>query len=118
MAGLAAAVVGVLALAFGGSSNEEDDSQPRRMASPPALTIRAPKARPISEAEAIERARRVSPWLLRGGTKGRMIALTFDDGPGPITPALLAELRRLKAPATFFPIGSDAAANPDLAQLI
>jgi peptidoglycan/xylan/chitin deacetylase (PgdA/CDA1 family) len=112
-------VFAVLGFALGGSSDDEDsDVTPRRLAAPPALTIRPPKARPISDAEAIERAREVSPWLLRGGTKGRMIALTFDDGPGPITPALLAELRRLRAPATFFPIGSDAAANPDLARLI
>ena len=118
LAVVAAAVFAVFVLAFGGSSDEEDDAgPPRRMAAPPALTIRPPKPRPISDAEAIERARRISPWLLRGGTKGRMIALTFDDGPGPITPALLAELRRLKAPATFFPTGSEAASSPDLTQI-
>jgi len=46
-----------------------------------------------------------------------MIALTFDDGPGPITPALLAELKRLKAPATFFQVSSQAQGNPDLAEV-
>ena len=43
------------------------------------------------------------------------MALTFDDGPGPITPTLLAELRRLKAPATFFQVASQAQMSPDLA---
>jgi peptidoglycan/xylan/chitin deacetylase (PgdA/CDA1 family) len=70
----------------------------------------------ITEAEAIERLRRRMPWVTRGGEQGRLIALTFDDGPGPITPALLAELRRLRAPATFFPVGSDALSNPDIAR--
>ncbi len=32
----------------------------------------------------------------------RRVALTFDDGPGPDTPALLAALAARGAPATFF----------------
>ncbi len=39
------------------------------------------------------------------------IALTFDDGPGPTTAALLAELGRLEAPATFFVVGSRVGAR-------
>ena len=44
-----------------------------------------------------------------------MVALTFDDGPGSVTPALLAELRRLRAPATFFQLGGQVQSNPALA---
>ena len=44
----------------------------------------------------------------------RVVALTFDDGPGIGTQAILAELRRLHAPATFFVLGSMAAARPDV----
>ncbi|MDX6572334.1 MAG: peptidoglycan-N-acetylglucosamine deacetylase [Gaiellales bacterium] len=47
--------------------------------------------------------RRISPP--RG--KGR-VALTFDDGPGPYTPQVLAELRSLHVHATFFVIGRNA----------
>jgi len=43
--------------------------------------------------------------LREGSGKGRLVALTFDDGPGPYTAAVVRELRRLKAPATFFEIG-------------
>lgn len=46
--------------------------------------------------------------------RGRLVALTFDDGPGPQTAEILAELQRLHAPATFFIVGSMAAARPDL----
>ena len=43
------------------------------------------------------------------------IALTFDDGPDPTwTPQILAVLRRHHVPATFFVLGSEALAHPDL----
>jgi len=43
--------------------------------------------------------------LREGSPKGRLVALTFDDGPGPYTAAVVSALRQLKAPATFFEIG-------------
>jgi peptidoglycan/xylan/chitin deacetylase (PgdA/CDA1 family) len=42
----------------------------------------------------------------------RLVALTFDDGPAPATLQIVSELRRLNARATFFVIGSMAAARP------
>lgn len=43
------------------------------------------------------------------------VALTFDDGPSPqYTPRILAVLRRLQVPATFFVIGYLADAYPEL----
>jgi len=53
---------------------------------------------------------RANASLREGSTKGRLIALTFDDGPGPYTAAVVNELRRLKAPATFFEIGEQISA--------
>jgi peptidoglycan/xylan/chitin deacetylase (PgdA/CDA1 family) len=44
----------------------------------------------------------------------RLVALTFDDGPGPQTMQLLGELRRLHARATFFVVGSMAEIRPDV----
>ncbi|MEU7832843.1 MULTISPECIES: polysaccharide deacetylase family protein [unclassified Nonomuraea] len=44
----------------------------------------------------------------------KCVALTFDDGPGPATPRLLDLLLKAKARATFFIIGINAAARPDL----
>lgn len=43
------------------------------------------------------------------------VAITFDDGPDPQnTPAVLAALRRRRAVATFFVLGSAAVRWPDL----
>jgi peptidoglycan/xylan/chitin deacetylase (PgdA/CDA1 family) len=53
------------------------------------------------------------------GTRPRLVALTFDDGPYPVTtPLLLAALHDLGVPATFFLIGRDAEQFPDLARAI
>jgi peptidoglycan/xylan/chitin deacetylase (PgdA/CDA1 family) len=57
-------------------------------------------------------------------TRGRprtpdAVALTFDDGPWPgHTEAILAALRRARAKATFFMVGSLAAARPDLVRAV
>ncbi|MDQ2872214.1 MAG: polysaccharide deacetylase family protein [Candidatus Eremiobacteraeota bacterium] len=49
----------------------------------------------------------------------KLIALTFDDGPYPVsTPLLLDALNRLHVRATFFLIGRDAEQWPGLAQRI
>lgn len=49
----------------------------------------------------------------------KLIALTFDDGPYPVTtPLLLQRLHDLGVPATFFLIGRDAEQFPDLARAI
>jgi peptidoglycan/xylan/chitin deacetylase (PgdA/CDA1 family) len=42
------------------------------------------------------------------------VALTFDDGPGPDTPAMLAMLEFLHVPATFFVVGYEVAENPSM----
>ncbi|GGP26592.1 polysaccharide deacetylase family protein [Silvimonas amylolytica] len=43
--------------------------------------------------------------FLEGPTHRRMVALTFDDGPSPYTPALLDVLKKYHVHATFFWIG-------------
>jgi peptidoglycan/xylan/chitin deacetylase (PgdA/CDA1 family) len=50
-------------------------------------------------------ARRGEP-IYCGGGNANVVALTFDDGPGRYTAELLSMLRRAKAHATFFVIGS------------
>lgn len=55
----------------------------------------------------------------RGGDHPGMIALTFDDGPDPRwTPAILDILKRENVPATFFIIGKNGQAYPDLVRRI
>jgi len=48
----------------------------------------------------------------RAGGARKYVALTFDDGPGPDTPAVIAELKKLDVPATFFVTGRNVKANP------
>jgi peptidoglycan/xylan/chitin deacetylase (PgdA/CDA1 family) len=45
---------------------------------------------------------------------GKTIALTFDDGPGASTASILSIIESYGAPATFFNIGQNAAARPQL----
>jgi peptidoglycan/xylan/chitin deacetylase (PgdA/CDA1 family) len=45
---------------------------------------------------------------------GKTVALTFDDGPGKSTAAIIAILARYRVPATFFNIGVNMAARPSL----
>jgi peptidoglycan/xylan/chitin deacetylase (PgdA/CDA1 family) len=48
---------------------------------------------------------RYTPFVVAGSQRRREVALTFDDGPGPLTPAILRVLTRLHVPATFFVVG-------------
>ena len=53
--------------------------------------------------------------IQRSGDHPGMIALTFDDGPDPKwTPAILDILKQENVPATFFVIGKNGQAYPDL----
>jgi peptidoglycan/xylan/chitin deacetylase (PgdA/CDA1 family) len=54
---------------------------------------------------AVERLARGGVTVYCGGRGRRLVALTFDDGPGPYSRALAAELRRSHARGTFFLVG-------------
>ncbi len=53
-------------------------------------------------------------WSTGPDIGARTVALTFDDGPGRDTAAVLDVLAREKVHATFFDIGAHAAIQPDL----
>ena len=46
--------------------------------------------------------------------RGKTVALTFDDGPGRTTAAVLRVLAHYRVPATFFNVGVNVAARPAL----
>jgi peptidoglycan/xylan/chitin deacetylase (PgdA/CDA1 family) len=54
---------------------------------------------------AIDRTLSYTPYVRIAGSQHREVALTFDDGPGPYTPRILAELNAAHVPATFFEVG-------------
>jgi peptidoglycan/xylan/chitin deacetylase (PgdA/CDA1 family) len=81
---------------------------PTRTPHAAAAVVRPPLAPPPNldpVALEVRRAIAANAAVRQGSANGRLIALTFDDGPGPYTAAVVSELRRLKAPATFFEIG-------------
>jgi peptidoglycan/xylan/chitin deacetylase (PgdA/CDA1 family) len=55
--------------------------------------------------------------LFCGGRSRRLVALTFDDGPGPYTTLAIKKLREAHLHATFFLVGKQLVAYPGLAQL-
>lgn len=85
----------------------------------PAVITRNMNAHAALSPGVLRRAMR----LLRGAPaiadRPKLIALTFDDGPYPVTtPLLLDVLDDLHVKATFFIIGRDAQQYPELARRI
>jgi peptidoglycan-N-acetylglucosamine deacetylase len=57
--------------------------------------------------------------IVRGRTREKVVALTFDDGPNaPHTARILDILRREGVPATFFLVGANVLREPALARRI
>jgi len=48
----------------------------------------------------------------------KVIALTFDDGPGPYTPQVLSVLESYHVPATFFEIGENIVEYPQYTRML
>ena len=59
----------------------------------------------VDQATAVKSVLAYTPFVKEGGTGGRDVALTFDDGPGPYTPQVLTVLEQYHVKATFFVIG-------------
>lgn len=59
-----------------------------------------------------------APSIWRGEASRAAVALTFDDGPGESTPAVLELLALHSARATFFQIGANARRLPAVARQV
>jgi peptidoglycan/xylan/chitin deacetylase (PgdA/CDA1 family) len=72
-------------------------------------------ASPARTAEdlALDRFAAIGQGIYCGGGTKPLVALTFDDGPGPYTEQTLRILRSAGATATFFLVGRNLAAWPD-----
>ncbi len=110
-----ALVIGLIALATRGG----DDPAASQTATDPQIPQ-------VSEADIAAAAQQLGPRdqelvnigrtgvsIDRAGGARKYVALTFDDGPGPDTPAVLAALKKAGVPATFFVLGGNVQANPD-----
>ncbi len=71
---------------------------------------------PAAQAAAVKRLARIGKPIRCGAGKLRLVALTFDDGPGRYTPIVLRQLREAGARATFFLVGKSIDRYPDIAR--
>jgi peptidoglycan/xylan/chitin deacetylase (PgdA/CDA1 family) len=74
---------------------------------------------PVQTASAAGSGPAFYTWQAPGGaaTAGaRVVALTFDDGPSPYTPAVLSVLQQYHVPATFFEVGQEVPRYPQYAK--
>lgn len=130
---LALFALGVALYGYAGLSPSEGtgQSQPAEQSRPEAqsveqgdseTTLAAEPSQGVDEAWAIAAAQDPSPSLATPGETmrfGRRIALTFDDGPDPVTtPAILDVLRDYDLKATFFIYGVRAQRHPELIERI
>jgi peptidoglycan/xylan/chitin deacetylase (PgdA/CDA1 family) len=108
---LAIAVLATVLLVGGGAAPERTSAPPAGgfFAIIPELVGAGPAALAAHEAQAenaaVNRTLAYTPYVRIAGAQHREIALTFDDGPGPYTPQILATLQREHVPATFFEVG-------------
>ena len=96
----------------------------------PAPSAPAPSAPAPATPEAAKKTTNTTPAASTGtatttrtatsspSAKKGVVYLTFDDGPGPATPEVLALLAQHHVTATFFVTGSNAAANSRLLSAI
>lgn len=124
---IALALVALVATALAGR-------RPEAPVDPPAAAIEAalpaPDAEPVAEPEAPETPA-PDDWTIPERYRGqivskrvryfpeKLLALTFDDGPdATVTPRVLEALAAHEARATFFVLGRQARAHPELLRAI
>jgi peptidoglycan/xylan/chitin deacetylase (PgdA/CDA1 family) len=69
---------------------------------------------PAAQQAAVAHFAGLAKPIFCGGRHGKLVALTFDDGPGPYTHYALSELGKAGARATFFLVGKSVARFPQL----
>jgi peptidoglycan-N-acetylglucosamine deacetylase len=81
---------------------------------PAGLVLPGPAALSVRAQRALDGLIRIGMPVYCGGGRGRYVALTFDDGPGPYTATALRILRHAHARATFFLVGRNLGRWPSL----
>ena len=105
LTGLVGLVALVIVVLLEASSSGHSSSPP----APPvhkAVVVHHPSFTAQTDA-AISHTLSHTPYITLGQAHKREIALTFDDGPGPYTPQILAVLKRMHVHGTFFEVGRE-----------
>ena len=95
-----------------GSPPPEGPLPPRSVLGADPAQVPAPSAAAVPAAAACPAA----PYGVNSYSPGpgKTVALTFDDGPGATTSAILSILEQYGVPATFFNVGTNEAIRPTL----
>ncbi|HVS28740.1 MAG TPA: polysaccharide deacetylase family protein [Solirubrobacteraceae bacterium] len=119
---VAVAVIAVIALGGPGKSSRRAGHATK------APKGRAPKGRRSSASAgtgtprtqdqviALRRLAKLAKPVYCGGRRGRYVALTFDDGPGPYTTLAMRKLRAAHAQATWFLVAKSISSYPHIAR--
>jgi peptidoglycan-N-acetylglucosamine deacetylase len=125
---VAIVVVAVVAMGSGGSGGAPKATAAATPTLHTIATVLNAPATPITdppkpgayerslELKAIHRAAKAHDYVVSGTPRHKLIALTFDDGPGPTTPRIVKWLVKHQVPATFFLIGAQVNSFPDMAR--
>ena len=106
---LAALLLGIVLITSSGGAAHPPAPAHRTAAARPH-----PVAAPTEQQAALTRFAAAGKTIYCAGRGHRLVALTFDDGPGPYTRLALRKLQAAHAPATFFLVGKEIDAYPDL----
>jgi peptidoglycan/xylan/chitin deacetylase (PgdA/CDA1 family) len=106
------------AIGGAGSGNPPADARHRKptRTDPTAPPKTAHRSRAAATIAAVRRLAAHGLPLYCGGSERRMVALTFDDGPGVYTHYAIAKLEAAHLRATFFLVGKEVTAWPGLAR--
>jgi peptidoglycan/xylan/chitin deacetylase (PgdA/CDA1 family) len=104
-AGAIVVVLLVVAIASASGSSHGPKASSAGKAQPHVARNSAPTDPEQDGLAAVRSTLAFTPFVREGGSRGRDIALTFDDGPGPYTEELLKVLERYHVKATFFEVG-------------
>jgi peptidoglycan/xylan/chitin deacetylase (PgdA/CDA1 family) len=112
----------VLALVARGSSGAPEQRSAARERTAATSARRAADANPLAATRAAQKAvvtrlAAAGRPVYCGGGNEPLVALTFDDGPGPYTRYTLRLLREHNARATFFLVGKEVVGWPNLADV-
>jgi peptidoglycan/xylan/chitin deacetylase (PgdA/CDA1 family) len=114
LAAVLAAALAVVALASSGGGGHRSSS---RAAARPGSRQTRPQPTTPSTTAALRRLAAYGLPVYCAGGRRPLVALTFDDGPGPYTTKAIRKLRKHHARATFFLVGKSIASYPGLARL-
>ncbi len=96
--------------------NPETETHPKEKSQRESASSTPEPARAAQKQEEEKSRKHPAPLVIYHGPKQeKKVALTFDDGPDPVyTPKILDILRKKKVPGTFFVVGREVKAYPEI----